>query len=112
MPAIHLEKNPALGLAYDLFTPVYDHFFGPEAAGDTERAIEGLLFRDLAPGASVLDLCCGTGQLLEVLAQRGYQVTGVDLSAAMLDRARRWVPRARFYHADVRAFRQIGRAHV
>lgn len=37
--------------------------------------------------ASVLDLACGTGSLSVVLAQRGYQVLGVDMSEDMLTQA-------------------------
>jgi SAM-dependent methyltransferase len=37
---------------------------------------------------AVLDLCCGTGLLADELECLGYRVTGVDASAAMLDRAR------------------------
>jgi ubiquinone/menaquinone biosynthesis C-methylase UbiE len=99
-----LEKSPALDLPYDLFAPVYDHFFGPEAAHDTERALDRLLFRDLPPGSSVLDLCCGTGQLSAVLSNLGYQVTGVDNADGMLDRARKRVPTASFILADARDF--------
>ncbi len=39
-------------------------------------------------GGPLLELGCGTGRLLIPLAQAGYQVTGVDLSDAMLDLAR------------------------
>ena len=38
---------------------------------------------------SVLDLGCGTGNHAIPLAQRGYEVVGVDRSPAMLDTARR-----------------------
>ncbi len=40
-----------------------------------------------APVHKVLDLCCGTGLLLRDLTQRGYTVTGLDRSAAMLEQA-------------------------
>lgn len=37
----------------------------------------------------MLDLCCGWGRHARLLAERGYQVTGVDLNAAALAEARR-----------------------
>ena len=36
----------------------------------------------------VVDLGCGTGTLSELVAEHGHRVTGVDLSARMVDRAR------------------------
>ncbi|MEX1007344.1 MAG: methyltransferase domain-containing protein [Acidimicrobiia bacterium] len=39
-------------------------------------------------GMRVLDLPCGEGRVARELARRGARVVGVDLSAAMLDRAR------------------------
>ncbi len=41
-----------------------------------------------APVERVLDLGCGTGNHALPLAERGYRVTGVDRSAAMLESAR------------------------
>jgi SAM-dependent methyltransferase len=38
---------------------------------------------------TVLDICCGPGRHARALAQRGYRVTGVDLSAAALAAAHR-----------------------
>lgn len=50
----------------------------------------------------VLDVCCGTGLLAAELAGRGYRVTGVDASRAMLDRARRLLgPRPRLIRATL-----------
>ncbi len=40
------------------------------------------------PGERALDACCGTGDIALALAARGAQVTGVDFSAKMLDKAR------------------------
>jgi SAM-dependent methyltransferase len=37
---------------------------------------------------TVLDVCCGTGLMTAELAALGYEVVGIDASAAMLDRAR------------------------
>lgn len=41
----------------------------------------------MTPGGSVLDLGCGTGGHVVPLALRGYVMTGVDRSSAMVDRA-------------------------
>jgi ubiquinone/menaquinone biosynthesis C-methylase UbiE len=42
----------------------------------------------LQPGARILDVGCGTGRHAVALAQRRYQVTGVDISGGMLRQAR------------------------
>jgi SAM-dependent methyltransferase len=39
-------------------------------------------------GSPVLELACGTGRVLLPLARQGFQVTGVDISPAMLEVAR------------------------
>ena len=47
-----------------------------------------LLARNLGPASRrVADLCCGTGSLSAVLVALGHEVTGLDLSPAMLARA-------------------------
>jgi demethylmenaquinone methyltransferase/2-methoxy-6-polyprenyl-1,4-benzoquinol methylase len=38
----------------------------------------------VAPGASALDVCCGTGDIAFALARRGADVTGLDFSPQML----------------------------
>jgi SAM-dependent methyltransferase len=55
-----------------------------------------------AAGGPVLELGCGSGRLLRPLAQAGHSVTGVDNSAAMLERARAALPAAvTLVHADM-----------
>jgi SAM-dependent methyltransferase len=52
-------------------------------------------------GGAILDLGCGCGvPLARDLAGVGYAVTGVDLSAVQVERARQLVPSASFLHAD------------
>jgi 2-polyprenyl-3-methyl-5-hydroxy-6-metoxy-1,4-benzoquinol methylase len=52
------------------------------------RAWSALLERWMPAGKrAVLDIGCGTGSLSVLLAELGYEVTGIDLSPAMLIRA-------------------------
>lgn len=43
---------------------------------------------DLTPDASILDVGCGRGRHARVLARRGYEVTGIDLSERSITEAR------------------------
>jgi SAM-dependent methyltransferase len=60
----------------------------------------------VAPGTRVLDVGCGVGRWSRLLAARGAQVTGVDLSPTMIAQARRRAaaaglsPRCRFLVQD------------
>ncbi len=51
-------------------------------------------------GSRALDLCCGHGNVSASLVEAGANVTGLDFSAAMLDLARRSVPKANFIKGD------------
>lgn len=78
----------------DLFREVYpERWFeeGDELWAARSKAEVDFVERvlELRPGSCVLDLCCGHGRHAIELARRGYQVTGVDLSARALRRARR-----------------------
>jgi len=71
---------------YDELGADYDRFVDWAARLAFELpAIEGLLSRHSA--RRVLDAACGTGRHAIALAQRGYQVVGADLSAAMVVQA-------------------------
>jgi SAM-dependent methyltransferase len=55
---------------------------------DVRRAWSDLLRSVLPePPADIADLGCGTGSLSVLLSELGYGVTGIDLSARMVDRA-------------------------
>jgi SAM-dependent methyltransferase len=64
---------------------------------------------------SVLDVCCGSGQLAAHFLANGYRVTGIDLSEPMLEHARAncraYVDggQARFIQADASDFQIDGR---
>lgn len=53
---------------------------------------------------AALDVGCGTGRLMGLLAAHGFRTDGVDASAAMLALARERHPEARLFHADICAW--------
>ncbi len=89
---------------YDPFAWVYNKHWGDSFTQIALPVIENLVLRQLAPEASILDLCCGTGQLAQALTALGYRVTGIDGSEAMLRFARENAPAAEFIQADARSF--------
>nr|WP_237405383.1 class I SAM-dependent methyltransferase [Streptomyces sp. SN-593] len=79
----------------DRYDEAFPHKEGQITAG-------GWAIAELAPGSRVLDLGCGTGlPTARQFTDAGMRVTGVDLSAGMLARARHNVPEAEFLQADV-----------
>src|SRR5579863_5109708 len=61
-----------------------------------EQPAMSALLEDMSAGRA-LDAACGTGRLSRLHADRKHDVTGVDLSEAMLERARANVPEATFH---------------
>lgn len=53
----------------------------------------------------LLDIGCGTGKHASIIAQYGYNVTGIDLSSSMIDVAQKsGYPNCEFFVADARDF--------
>ncbi|AZQ39399.1 class I SAM-dependent methyltransferase [Streptomyces cyaneochromogenes] len=91
---------------YDLLAPKFDHT--PFRTPDSVLSSVATELGRTGPYDDGLDLCCGTGAGMEVLAEVCRRsVTGVDFSAGMLDVARRRVrvgaPRVAWVRADARA---------
>jgi SAM-dependent methyltransferase len=91
---------------WDDYAPYYD-WENARTLGRRDVAFwRGVIRREAAP---TLELGCGTGRLLIPLSRSGLDMTGVDLSAPMLARARtraRRLPRAsrpRIVRGDIRA---------
>lgn len=83
--------------AYDR---IAEKFFADRSAALREKKYLDLVLAGVKPGAKVLDFGCGTGRPIgEYLASRGFAVTGVDGSAAMLALAAQTMPSARLIQA-------------
>ncbi len=89
---------------YDRFAWFYNLYWGPEFSSPALAIYNILLFPHIPAGCRVLDLCCGTGQISAGLRERGYQVTGLDGSDAMLRFARENAPEVEFIRGDARSF--------
>lgn len=59
-------------------------------------------------GEPILELACGTGRITIPIAEKGFDITGIDVSDGMLSRARAKTERKEldidFIHADIRDF--------
>src|SRR4030095_11344767 len=66
----------------------YDYLVTRPVDDECAAMVATLHRRGVGPGARVLDAGCGNGRYAVGLARRGYAVTGVDRSPALLDEAR------------------------
>jgi predicted TPR repeat methyltransferase len=88
------------------FAQAYDELWNPYPTRAAAQLLK--LHESLDPGAErrVLDIGCGTGIVGAAFQQAGYEVTGLDASRAMLERARaRLGERASLIHGDAADFR-------
>jgi SAM-dependent methyltransferase len=77
----------AMADTYDVLEPWYEHLY------DVLHAIlRDAIGQAPYPGARALDAGCGTGFQAALLAELGWRPHGVDVSARLLDVARRRVP--------------------
>ncbi len=74
--------------AYTSFAAVYDTFMDNVPYEEWNEYICMLLGEHGIEEGIVLDLGCGTGTMTELLAERGYDMIGVDNSEDMLEIAR------------------------
>jgi SAM-dependent methyltransferase len=99
LPADWSAREAAQAAAYDRISDSYGEAFPHK---DGQLTCGRWLLARLSPGAKVLDVGCGTGlPSARQLTDGGCAVTGIDISPAMLARARRDVPGARFLELDV-----------
>ena len=82
--------------AYRRYAGVYDAIFGPVLHPGRKAVIQAL---DLRPGDRVLEVGVGTGLSLP-LYPASVKVTGIDVSAEMLERARQRVAKRRITNVE------------
>lgn len=98
--------------AVDAYAPLARHYDRLTAAYRHDvwlDRIEQLALAHGLAGRRLLDVACGTGKSFEPMLERGYVVTGADISAEMLDVARERAHGAvALHHADMRDLPAIG----
>lgn len=96
---------------FGAYSRYYDLLYRDKDYAGEASYVRGLIEQHQAGPLTVLDLGCGTGRHDVVLAEMGYEVTGVDRSAEMLDVARTAARNGatpaslRFEQGDVRTVR-------
>jgi demethylmenaquinone methyltransferase/2-methoxy-6-polyprenyl-1,4-benzoquinol methylase len=89
---------------FDRIAPVYDAMNRVMTAGLDLRWRRLAASEVVQPGDRVLDAACGTGDLAIADDRAGaLEVTGLDFSPRMLERARRKAPGLRFVEGDMLA---------
>ena len=98
-------RLPAEGVRamFDRIAPVYDLMNRVMTVGLDGRWRRATAESVVRPGDRVLDACCGTGDLALAGAQAGGNVTGLDFSERMLERARRKAPELDWLQGDLLA---------
>jgi SAM-dependent methyltransferase len=104
---VRASRRDLVRRGYDTISRAYRDDEGrsnPRSDEGTDR-YEGWvddLAKLIRPNAKVLDLGCGAGvPAAKLLADRSFDVLGVDISAVQIERARQLVPGANFERADM-----------
>ena len=88
---------------FDRIAPVYDVMNRVMTAGLDQRWRRATVRAVVEPGDRVLDAACGTGDLAIIAAKAGGDVTGLDFSERMLERARKKSGAIEWVQADALA---------
>jgi SAM-dependent methyltransferase len=89
--------------SYDEIAGIYHALWADWYFPAARPALEKLFFSQVPAGAAVLDVCCGSGHVTKELVKRGYNVTGIDSSAALIAQARLDLPELDLRVQDARA---------
>ncbi|MBI3578417.1 MAG: methyltransferase domain-containing protein [Ignavibacteriales bacterium] len=106
--AILSHKTSEVAEAFNAISKVFDVTFENEITRRLRSKIYYEVEQLLPPGASILDINCGTGIDALHFAAQGYNTTGVDISEKMLKVAQRKVktdnrPLCKFYQGSFEA---------
>ncbi len=95
--------------AYSSFAQVYDFLMNDFDYDSWVKYIQEIFKRESRNPKNILDLACGTGNVTNRLAQKGYKLTGIDISSDMLTlaqvKAEKMGVQVKYLNQDIRAFK-------
>jgi SAM-dependent methyltransferase len=94
--------------AYELLAPYYDELTRDHDYESWTRNLEERALVFGARGRRLLDAACGTGKSFLPFLERGYAVTGCDISPRMVAAAQAKAPEAELFVADIRTLGRVG----
>jgi SAM-dependent methyltransferase len=97
-----IKKARIAGMSsYDKVGRFYDAAMGDRR--ETAAHVRRLVRQHKPKARTLLELACGTGGILQILA-RSYNVTGLDVSSQMLSIARKKLPGVKFFKRNMLTF--------
>lgn len=100
--------SEGLRSSYDRVAEDYaEHFQDELSRKPFDRKMLDLLAEKVDGSGIICDMGCGPGQAARYLHERGAQACGVDLSAAMVERARELNPGIQFRQGDMLALADV-----
>ncbi|RSL31544.1 class I SAM-dependent methyltransferase [Salibacterium salarium] len=96
--------------AYSGFAKVYDRLMEDAPYNTWMAWLHQVLQKEAGPSPVILDVGCGTGTILHLLLQNGYNAHGLDMSEEMLSAAREKtdVYKPHLFHQDMRYIENVG----
>lgn len=87
---------------YNNYAWFWNKYWGRTSARKVLPVLKEKFFPYLPEGSEILDVCCGTGQLGQLLSRGGFVVSGIDGSREMIELAKQNCPTANLIVGDIR----------
>lgn len=94
--------------AYSKFSEVYDSLMDDVPYEKIADIIDSKIKNNNVKNKIILDLACGTGTLTKILAEKGYEMIGADISYDMLQKAQEKNPDVLFLNQSMDDFELYG----